>query len=236
MRELCVFWALVCAKQAGLITTYEEFCEKAQKLIHFCGTQFTSECTIETVKTAFTKNYYVKTATLIHKLQITPDAQKEMKVLCEGKRITTRRRSQQTREEYLETHDQERRQPWLAYKFSRRTYFRRKAAGTLPPLPVQIEANVPPIPEKIGGTGLLYIMTRARAALLLWLCQAELLRLSERKQGFFRVREASGGLRGLLVSLVSSIFPRVPKWLRAKSLMYFKRRRKSKRKRKRKRG
>ena len=238
VRELCVFWALVCAKQAGLITTWEEFCIKAQKLIDFCGAQFASECTIETVKTAFTKHYPVKTATLIEKLQITPEAQKEMKVLCEGKRVTTRRRSLQNREEYLETHDQERRQPWLAYKFSRRTYFRRKAAGTLPPLPVQIEANVPPIPEKmpekIGGTGLLYIMTRARVALLLWLCQAELLRLSERKQGVFR--EASGGLRGLLVSLVSSIVPRVPTWLRAKSLMYFKRRRKSKRKRKRKRG
>ncbi|MBQ3456920.1 MAG: hypothetical protein IJG36_10815, partial [Synergistaceae bacterium] len=28
VRELSVFWALVSAKQAGLITTYEEFCEK----------------------------------------------------------------------------------------------------------------------------------------------------------------------------------------------------------------
>ena len=237
VRELCVFWALVCAKQAGLITTWEEFCIKAQKLIDFCGAQFASECTIETVKTAFTKHYPVKMATLIDKLQITPEAQKEMKVLCEGKRITTRRRSQQNREEYLETHDQERRQPWLAYKFSRRTYFRRKAAGTLPPLPVQTvqtEANVLSLPEKKSGTSLQYIMIRARVALLLWLCQAELLRLSERKQGVFR--EASGGLGGLLVSLVSSIVSRVPKWLRVKSLMYFKRRRKSKRKRKRKRG
>ena len=37
-----------------------------------CGAQFVSECTIETVKSAFTKNYYAKTATLIRKLQITP--------------------------------------------------------------------------------------------------------------------------------------------------------------------
>ena len=165
VRELSVFWALVSAKQAGLITTYEEFCEKAQKLINFCGAQFASECTIETVKTAFTKHYSVKTATLIHKLQIPPEAQKEMKMLCEGKCVTTRKRSQQTREEYLETHDQERRKPWLAYDFSRRTYFRRKAAGTLPPLPVQIEANVPSLPEeRKSGTSMLYIMTRALLA------------------------------------------------------------------------
>ena len=170
VRELSVFWALVSAKQAGLITTYEEFCIKAQKLIDFCGGQFASECTIETVKTAFTKDYYVKTATLIRKLQITPEAQKGMKVLCEGRRVTTRKRSQQTREEYLETHDQERRKPWLAYGFSRRTYFRRKAAGTLPPLPVQMEqmeTNVHSPAEKIGGTGVLYIMARARRFALL---------------------------------------------------------------------
>ena len=101
----------------------------------------------------------------------------------------------------------------------------------MPPLPLQIEANVPPIPEKIGGTGLLYIMTRARVALLLWLCQAELLRLSERKQGVFR--EASEGIQELFIPL---LLPKFRKWVRIKSLMYFKRRRKSKRKRKRKRG
>ena len=56
------------------------------------------------------------------------------------------------------------------------------------------------------------------------------------------IRCASGGIQELFVSGVSSIVPRVPRvprvpiWLCAKSLMYFKRRRKSKRKRKRKRG
>ena len=138
VRELSVFWALVSARQAELIRTWEEFCINAQKLIDFCGSQFASECTIETVKSAFTKNYYVKTATLIRKLQITPEAQKEMKVLVSGKRVTARKRSKQSRDEYLVTHDQERRKPWLAYGFSRSTYFRRKKAGTLPPLPVHI--------------------------------------------------------------------------------------------------
>lgn len=111
VRELSVFWALVSAKQAGLIRTWEEFCMKAQKLIDFCGAQFASECTIETVKSAFTKNYYAKTATLIRKLQITPEAQKAMKVLVNCERITARKRSLQNREEYLATHDQERRKP-----------------------------------------------------------------------------------------------------------------------------
>ena len=239
VRELSVFWALVSAKQAGLITTYEEFCEKAQKLINFCGAQFASECTIETVKTAFTKHYSVKTATLIHKLQIPPEAQKEMKVLCEGKGVTTRKRSQQTREEYLETHDQERRKPWLAYDFSRRTYFRRKAAGTLPPLPVQIEANVPSLPEKMkkkSGTSMQYIMMRARVALLLHFCQLEWSRRSECREGIRGAWGASGGCLGELFLSVPRSVPRIPIWVRAKSLMYFKRRRKSKRKKKRKRG
>ncbi|WP_246849391.1 DNA-primase RepB domain-containing protein [Rubellimicrobium arenae] len=36
-----------------------------------------------------------------------------------------------TREAWLETNDQERRQPWVELGISRRTYFRRRAAGTL---------------------------------------------------------------------------------------------------------
>ena len=36
-RELSVFLALVFAKQAGLITSYEEFEAKAKELIEFCG-------------------------------------------------------------------------------------------------------------------------------------------------------------------------------------------------------
>ena len=226
VRELSVFWALVSARQAGLIRTWEEFCIKAQKLIDFCGAQFASECTIETVKSAFTKNYYVKNATLIRKLQITPEAQKEMKVLVNGGRVTTRKRSKQTREEYLATHDQERSQPWLAYGFSRRTYFRRKKAGTLPPLPVQVGVNAPVSQEKIGGTSLPYIMTRARV--LSW--QAGILRLSEQK-----LKGYQGASEGIQEQIIPLLLPKFRKWIRIRSLLYFKRRRKSKRKRKRKR-
>ena len=119
------------------------------------------------------------------------------------------------------------RKPWLAYDFSRRTYFRRKAAETLPPLPVQIGANVPSLPEKIGGTGWVYIMTRARVALLISLCQLVLARVSAHK---------SRGYQGVQELFIPLFLNSVRKWVRIKSLMCFKRRRKSKRKRKRKRG
>lgn len=131
VRELCVFWALVSARQAGIVRTYKEFCELAQKLINLCGSQFASECTIDTVKSAFTKNYHVKTITLIKTLRISPEAQKRMKVLSTEK-LSASRRFKQTRAEYLESHSQERTKPWESLGISRRTYFRRKKAGTLP--------------------------------------------------------------------------------------------------------
>ena len=230
VRELSVFWALVSAKQAGLIRSYEEFCEKAQKLIEFCGNQFETECTVETLKTAYTKNYFAKTTTLIEKLQITPEAQKEMKVLLIGKRVTAKAR--QKREDYLAEHDQERRKPWIALGISRRTYFRWKKAGKLSPQPL---VNIPVTPVQKNdfscGTGLLYIMTRARVAFIRALCQAELLRLSECEWG---VQYDNGA--GVYRRFTQLPRVKVPQWLRVKSLMYFKRRRKSKRKRKRKRG
>ena len=118
---------------------------------------------------------------------------------------------------------------------SRSKYFRKKKAGTLPPLPVQAEANVPALPFSIGETSMLYIMTRARGALLFLLCQAVLLRLSEQKSKGYQ--GASGGIQGgIQGQIIPLLFPRFRKWVRIKSLLYFKRRRKSKRKRKRKRG
>ena len=236
VRELSVFWALVSARQAGLIRTWEEFCIKAQQLIDFCGPQFASECTIETVKSAFTKNYYVKTATLIRKLQITPEVQKEMKVLVNGERVTARKRSKQTREEYLATHDQEHRKPWLAYGFSRRTYFRRKKAGTLPPLPVQIEVNAPVSQRKIGGTRALYIMTRARVALFFASCWSYFRFVAEHKKHKEEEEKEYQEYQYQQFVPLLLLLPRLRKWVHIKSLMYFKRRRKSKRKRKRKRG
>ena len=67
-RELCVFWMMVFAGQAGVVTTEEEFRETAQKFIEACGQEFQTECRVETVKSAFWKNYQVMTSTLIDKL------------------------------------------------------------------------------------------------------------------------------------------------------------------------
>ena len=80
-RELCCFWALVFAKQAGIITTYEEFTAKAKELIELCGLQFSKECTVSTLKSSFTKRYFVKTNKLILSLNITPEYQEYMSVL-----------------------------------------------------------------------------------------------------------------------------------------------------------
>lgn len=141
MRELSVFWALVSARQAGLITSYEEFSEMAQNLIDFCGVPFAKECQIKTVKSAFAKDYHAKTTTLLEILQITPKAQKEMKVLRIGQRATSKKQPKQTRAEYLATHDQTRREVWKLYGLSERTYYRRKKAGKLPPLLTQLQAS-----------------------------------------------------------------------------------------------
>ncbi len=253
VRELSVFWALVSAKQAGLITSYEEFTEMAQKLIDFCGHQFATECTVATLKSAFTKDYKAKTATLIETLQITPEAQKEMKVLLLGRRATSKKQPQQSREEYLATHDQEHRKPWELYGFSRSTYFRKKKAGTLPSLPTQLQISTPaPQLEKgtqESGTSALYIMTRARVALLSWValscsCWLELLHTTseEGASGSFsgsicKSKSIQSHQTPLVLSLRRVFTPcRSCEWLQLKSLLYIKRRRKSKRKRKRKRG
>ena len=55
--ELCCFWALVSARQAGLVTTYEEFKAKAEELINFCGSRFARKCYVGLFKSAFTRYY-----------------------------------------------------------------------------------------------------------------------------------------------------------------------------------
>ena len=144
-RELCCFWALVCARQAGIITTYEEFKAKAEELIRFCGLQFSTECTVRTLQSAFTKHYSATTNFLIDRLRITPEYQKHMKVLLIGVRATAKKR--QPREEWLAEHSQERERPWEKLNISRATYFNWKKAGKLP----QIEqSSQTPIHEAEG--------------------------------------------------------------------------------------
>ena len=129
-RELCCFWALVFARQAELITTYEEFKTKAEELIKFCGIEFTTECFVATLKSAFNKHYSAKTDTLISKLRITPEYQKQMKVLCYGIRTSVKKR--QPRAEWLAEHSQEREKPWEKLGMCRTKYFDMKRVGTLP--------------------------------------------------------------------------------------------------------
>ena len=219
-RELSVFWALVCAIQAGSITTYDEFKETAERFIAICGQEF--ECRVETVKSAFWKKYQVRTSTLIKKLQITPDEQKLMKVLIVGKDGKTR----QPRAEWLAEHDQERRKPWIALKISRATYFRWKKAGKLPCVKVY---DPIPLVEKKSETGISYIMTAAfdeggiepRMRYLKNAC----------------VRQARGVREKMPDGVEKSlVWCRRLRWLMVKSKLFMKRRRKSRPRRKRRRG
>ena len=183
-RELCCFWALVFARQGGLITTYEEFKAKAEELIRFCGLQFSTECTVKTLESAFTKNYSATTAYLIAKLQITPEYQKHMKVLLIGVRATAKKR--QPREEYLAEHTQEREKPWEKLGVCRATYFNWKRDGKLPSQ-VQVEdqakennfipAQKPVRKEKKILDRYIYIMSaRFIIASLLRLCDSQTVR------------------------------------------------------------
>ena len=126
-KELCCFWALVFARQAGLVTTYKEFKAKAEELINICGSQFASECSVATFKSAFSKHYWAKTNTLIFKLRITPEYQKQINVL-----FYREKKKRQPRAEWLAEHSQEREKPWKALRISRTKYFEMKKAGTLP--------------------------------------------------------------------------------------------------------
>ena len=218
-RELSVFWALVCARQAGLITTYDEFKETAQKFIEVCGQEFRTECRLETVKSAFWKNYQVRTSTLIRKLQITPDEQKLMKVLIVGKEGKPR----QLRAEWLAEHDQERKKPWIALGISRATYFRRKKAGKLPC--TKVYAPLPSV-EKKSETGISYIMTAAFVEGVIELCRRYLECMCT-----LQVREKVPD-RGCMSLMVL----RGLRWLRVKSKLFMKRRRRSRPRRKRKWG
>jgi len=126
-RELCCFWALVFARQAGLVTTYKEFKAKAEELINFCGGQFANECSVAMLKSAFSKHYSARTNTLIFKLRITPEYQKHMNVL-----FYRERKKRQPRAEWLAEHSQEREKPWKKLGICRTKYFDMKRAGTLP--------------------------------------------------------------------------------------------------------
>ena len=90
-RELCVFYALNFAVQAGLVKGEgtEDFNELAQKLINFCGKSFTFDCTpnvMTTLRNKFALGqevYRPKKKTLISRLSITSEEQAELDILKE---------------------------------------------------------------------------------------------------------------------------------------------------------
>lgn len=240
-RELCCFWALVCAKQAGLITTYDEFRAKAEELIKFCGLQFTTECTVKTLETAFTKDYAVKTETLIKRLQITPEYQKHMKVLLIGVRATAKKH--QLREEYRAEHTQEREKLWEKLGVCRATFFNWKRSGKLLS---KIEELKQKEREKLAADSVkkhldmfAYIMSAQRIlSLILRELRSRSLNYKKGLCAFLGVSQNYSSRRLLLLSLLSSgILYRhrhSPRFLQQR--MFLKRKRKGKRKRKRKKG
>ena len=234
-RELCCFWALVFAKQAGLITTYEEFKAKAEELIRFCGFQFSTECTVKTLESAFTKDYHAKTSYLITRLQITPEYQKHMKVLLIGVRATAKKR--QTREEYLAEHTQEREKPWEKLGVCRATYFNWKKAGKLPSQIEQEESEKLVADSQRRELDMsIYIMSARRHIAFLF-CWLEAISFQKKDSG--RVFEGlSFNYSSCLVvlNLSSILFQHGLLFLQQRSLLFLKRRKKGRRKRRRKKG
>ena len=127
----------------------------------------------------------------------------------------------QRRAEWLAEHDQERRKPWLALKISRATYFRWKKAGKLPCVKVY---DPIPLVEKKSETGISYIMTASFVEGVIELCR--------RYQEGVCVRQVREKVpdRGC----ISLTVLRGLRWLRVKSKLFMKRRRRSRPRRKRK--
>ena len=126
-RELCVFWAMNCGIQAGLITG-DNFDAYVQKLTSLCGSGF-DDCgprTLVSLKNRLLsgqKVYGAKTKTLIVELGITPEEQKQMKVINTFRRS---RRFRTPRSQWLARHHQEINKPWKKLHISRSTYFARR--------------------------------------------------------------------------------------------------------------
>ena len=126
-RELCVFWAMNCGIQAGLING-ENFDSHVQKLTALCGAGF-DDCSPETLASLRgrllngQKTYAARTQTLIKELGITPEEQRQMKVITPLRRS---RRYRIPRGQWLASHSQEAGKPWEKLHVSRSTYFARR--------------------------------------------------------------------------------------------------------------
>ena len=140
-----------------------------------------------------------------------------MKVLIVGKDGKPRQR----RAEWLAEHDQERRKPWIALGISRATYFRWKKAGKLPYAKMYAPL---PVVEKKSETGISYIMTAACVEGVIDLCMRYLEGVCLRG-----VREKVPDRGCISLTVLRGL-----RWLRVKSKLFMKRRRRSRPRRKRK--
>ena len=116
-----------CGIQAGLITL-KNFDVYAQKLITLCGSDF-NDCgtrTLASLKNRLLRGhdvYNIKTKTLIKKLGLTTEEQKEMKTINALRRD---RRHRMPRRKWLALHHTENDQPWNMLHVSRSTYYARR--------------------------------------------------------------------------------------------------------------
>ena len=123
-RELCVFWGMDCAVQAGLVSSVEEFNAMTESLIEKCGVSFQAECDanrLVTLREMFKRgeSYQVTTAQLLEDLGITAAEEAELEVLR-----TRPKREKKTRKPSLSSL-----KPWELEGISERTWYRRRKAA-----------------------------------------------------------------------------------------------------------
>ncbi|MBR2207820.1 MAG: hypothetical protein IJ859_03330, partial [Synergistaceae bacterium] len=119
-RELCVFCALDFAVPAGLVKREgsADFNELAQRLIDFCGESFKLDCTPNTMRTLRRKFlndkpvYKFKKKTLIKRLEITPEEQRQLDIL--NLEVSAKAKRKKIHE-------------WEILGCSKATYYRRKS-------------------------------------------------------------------------------------------------------------
>ena len=123
-RELCVFWGMDSAVQAGLVSSEEEFNALTESLIEKCGVSFQAECDanrLGTLRTMFKRgeSYQVTTAQLLEDLGITAAEEAELEVLR-----TRPKREKKTRKPSLSSL-----KLWELEGISERTWYRRRKAA-----------------------------------------------------------------------------------------------------------
>lgn len=135
-RELCVFWAMVSAIQAGTIENGADFDKKLEHLVNLCGEHFVAESDYAlwgTLREKFVSGdkicYKATTKHLIETLGVTSGEEENLNVIT--LRVKKSGKQRQKREDWLAEHNIERTKPWEAEGISRRTWYKRKKLASL---------------------------------------------------------------------------------------------------------